>query len=101
MTGWGSRERTERGVFGSASAASGERGFLAPQAKTLRDMCSWMLMTTIWHTITFTKRFKAHVLLRLMGLLLYAETVVATSSELVTTYRLHPSNPLQERSSLL
>ena len=36
MTGWGSRERTERGVFGSASAASGERGFLAPQAKTLR-----------------------------------------------------------------
>eukprot|EP00966_Prymnesium_polylepis_P060467 1403002-Prymnesium_polylepis.1 len=58
--------RAQRAGFFGARERS-ERGGLAPQAKYLSYMCTWMLMTIIWHNIRSTKRFNAHVLLRLMG----------------------------------
>eukprot|EP00966_Prymnesium_polylepis_P261122 6031428-Prymnesium_polylepis.1 len=61
---WGGRERSERGFRCRRRTFWGD---LASFCLKTHHFEAWMLMTTIWHNITFTKRFKAHVLLRLMG----------------------------------
>eukprot|EP00966_Prymnesium_polylepis_P149428 3452294-Prymnesium_polylepis.1 len=89
VTGWESRERSERGFLGPASAASGLCVLMDAQDNHLAQ-----------HNI----HQEIQSPLFFFRLTLYAQTVVATSSDhlsrlVVTTYRFQPSNPLQERSS--
>ena len=58
-------------------------------------------MTTIWHNITFTKRCKAHVLLRLMGDFVCSNGCRDCSDHLSVSGSVSTIEPLARKNSLL